>query len=181
MPCQPSDQQLTPSQRRDVATERVLACSTRNVVQRRTQSARGTNARPAFLLLDLRNRCVTARDLNSVANRSAKYRASERRDIGYGTPGGFGFIFTNDAECLRPAVIPPYGHRRSKMYFAFIDCRFDDLRTRSSCNPVSKFALSCCDRRALIFSDSGFVCCFKAAECPLDRGKAFRCHQIGMR
>src|SRR6516225_1071557 len=34
--------------------------------------------------------------------------------------------------------------------------------------------------RAVIFSYGGFVCCFEAAKCPLDRSKAFSCYQIGM-
>src|SRR6516164_10914440 len=78
-------------------------------------------------LFDFRNGRVPAGDLDSVAHHSTKHRASERRDIGYGTPRELRFIFTNNAECLRPATVPPYGHRGPKMYFAFIGCRFDDL------------------------------------------------------
>src|ERR1700739_373994 len=92
-------------------------------------------------LFDFCNGRVPPGDLDSVANYSTKHRASERRDIGYGTPCGFGFIFADDAECLRPAVIPPHGHGGSEMYFAFVGCWFDDLRRRASRFPVSKFAL----------------------------------------
>jgi hypothetical protein len=75
-----------------------------------------------FSLFDLRNGRVPAGDLDIVTNYSAKYRASKRRDIEYATPSGFGFVFTNDAECLRPAIIPPHGHCGPEMYFAFVGC-----------------------------------------------------------
>ena len=115
------------------------------------------------MLFDLPNRRVPTGDLDIVTSHSAKYRASERRDIGYGTPCGFGFIFTNDAEGLRPAIVPPHGHCGPKMYFAYIGRRFDDLRGRSSCIPVSKLALSCCDPRPIVLSYRSFVCCLKTA------------------
>jgi hypothetical protein len=126
-----------------------------------------------FSLFDLRNGCVPAGDLDSVANPSAKYRASERRDMGYGTPCGFCFILTNDAECLRPPVIAPHGYRGPELYFTFIGRWFDDFSGRSSCNPIAKFALGSRHRRSVVFSYRGFVCCFKTAQCALDRSKPF--------
>jgi hypothetical protein len=67
------------------------------------------------------------------------------------------------------------------MNFAFVSRRFHDLRTRSSRIPVSEFALGRCDRRPVVFSDCGFVFCLKAAKCPLDRRKAFRCYEVRVR
>src|SRR5262249_29390860 len=67
------------------------------------------------------------------------------------------------------------------MYFAFVGCWFDDLRARPSRIPVSKLALGRCHSRPIVFSYRGFVCCFEAAKCPLDRSKAFSGYQIGMR
>jgi len=52
---------------------------------------------------------------------------------------------------------------------------------RSSCNPVAKFALGSRHRRPVEFSYRGFVCCFEAAKCPLDRRKAFSCYEVRMR
>jgi hypothetical protein len=49
-------------------------------------------------LFDFRNGRGSARDLYSLANNFAKYSACEWRDIGYGTPCGFCFILSNDAE-----------------------------------------------------------------------------------
>jgi len=100
-------------------------------------------------LFDCRNSRGSAGDLHSLAHNSAKYSASEWRDIGYGTPCGFCFIFTNDAECLRPAVIAPHSYCGPEMYFGFVGCWFDDLRARPSPIPVSKFALGRCHRRAV--------------------------------
>jgi hypothetical protein len=67
----------------------------------------GLSAGPQDIpLFDFRNGRGCPGDLYSLANNSAKYSASEWRDIGYGTPCGFCFILTNDSECLRPAVDP---------------------------------------------------------------------------
>jgi len=127
-------------------------------------------------LFDFRNGRVPTRDLDSVANLSAKYCTRERRDIGYTAPRGFCFIFTNDAKCLRSAIVPLHGDSRPEVYFAFIGRWFYDFRARPSRIPVSKFALGRCDRRPVIFSYRGLVCSFKTAKCPLDRGKAVSCY-----
>jgi hypothetical protein len=128
-----------------------------------------TSVESAFSLFDFRNGRGPTGDLDSVANNSAKYSASEWRDIGYGTPCGFCFILT--AECLRPAVIAPHSHCGPELYFTSIGCWLDDFCGRSSCIPVSKFALGCCDRCPVVFSYRSFGCCFKTAKCPLDRSK----------
>jgi hypothetical protein len=131
-------------------------------------------------LFDFRNGRGSAGDLYSLANNSAKYRASEWRDIGYSTPCGFCFILTNNAECLRPAVSAPHGYCGPELYFTFIGRWFDDFCGRSSCNPVSKFALGSRHRCPVVFSYRGFVCCFETAKCPLDRSKPFGRYVIGM-
>ncbi len=70
---------------------------------------------------------VPAGDLDTLANFSAKYRTSERRDIGYATPRGFCFIFTNDAKSLCSAIVPLHGDCSPEVS-AFIGCWFYDLR-----------------------------------------------------
>ena len=69
-----------------------------------------------------------ARDLDSIAEHSAKDRAGERRDIGYGAVGGFGLVFTDDAKCLRPAIVALHCDRRPELYFAVIGCWLYDFR-----------------------------------------------------
>jgi hypothetical protein len=141
----------------------------------------GALIRQDIRLFDFRNGRRPARDLYSLANNSAKYSASQRRDIGYGAPCGFCFILTNDAECLRPTVIAPHGYCGPEMYLTFIGSWFDDLRARSSCNPIAKFALSSRHRGSVVFSYCGLICCFETAKRPLDRGKTFICYQVWMR
>jgi hypothetical protein len=118
-------------------------------------------------LFDCRNGRGSARDRYSLANNSAKYSASEWRDIGYGTASRFCFILTNDVECLRPAVIAPHSYCGPEMYFAFVGCRFDDLRGRSSCIPVAKFTLRRCDRCPIVFSYRGLGHSPEVSRCPL--------------
>jgi hypothetical protein len=130
--------------------------------------------------MDSRNGRVPTGDLDSIANLSAKYRASQWRDIGYASPGGFGFIFTNDAKCLRSAIVALHGDCRSELHFAFIVCGLYDLRARPSRSPVTKFALGCGDRRPVVFSNCRLVCSFETAECPVDRSQPFSCDQIWM-
>src|SRR5947207_3986176 len=132
-------------------------------------------------LFDFRNGGFATRDLNNVTNLSTKYRTSEGGDVGYSPACRFGFIFTNDAECLHSAVISSHRDGGPKMNFAFVSCRFDDLRARSSRIPISKFALGRRDRRAVVFSYGGFVCFFTAAKCPLDRRKAFSSYEVRVR
>src|SRR6516165_399586 len=143
--------------------------------------ARARTHRRNCSLFNFRNGCGPTGDLDSVANNSAKYSASERRDVGYDTPCGFSFILTNDAECLRPAALAPHGHSGPEMHFTFIGCWFDDFCSGSSCIPVAKFALGCCDRPPVVFSYGGLICCFETGKCPLDRSKAFSCYEIRMR
>jgi hypothetical protein len=100
--------------------------------------------------------------------------------MGYATPRGFCFIFTNDAKSLRSAIVPLDGDCRAELRSAFISCWFDDLRTRSSRSPIAKFALGRCNRRSVIFSYRGLVCSLKAAKGPLDGGKTFSCYEIRM-
>jgi hypothetical protein len=108
-------------------------------------------------LFDFHDRRVSARDLDGVADGPAKHRTSEWRNIGYRTPCRFCFIFADDAECLRAAVITPHGHRDPELHFAFVGCGFDDFRARPSGIPVSKFALGRCDRVPVFFCHRSFV------------------------
>jgi hypothetical protein len=125
----------------------------------------GLSAGPQDIpLFDFRNGRGSAGDLYSLANNSAKYSASEWRDIGYGTPCRFCFILTNDSECLRPAVIAPHGYCVPELYFTFIGHWFDDFCGRSSCTPIAKFALGSRHRCPVVLSYRGFVCCFETTK-----------------
>jgi hypothetical protein len=91
-------------------------------------SAALLRAERSLRLFYFRNGRAPAGDLDTVANLSAKYRTSERRDIGYATLRGFCFVFTNDAKSLCSAIVPLHGDCSPEAYFAFIGCWFYDLR-----------------------------------------------------
>ena len=99
----------------------------------------------------------------------------------YRPSGRIGFILSNDAICLHPAVLTSDYDRASKMDVSAVPRWLDEFCRRESRRPVSKLALHGGNRRLIILVDGCFVGCIETINRPLNRGQTFGRDEVRMR